>query len=341
MQDPEENNVMLPRLSEAHARAVDDLIDRRALGPRLADDVERPAAPPKALAEVERALALIGSSPTEEPGDDLVDRTMRRVISATSIDFDVMRMQSTPAGSASTLPIRLGEIVAVAAMVLIGASLALPVLVRTREDALRVACQANMSASGKAFAAYAADYIGAMPRGRVEANATWYHIGRAMSAADPVRSNSSNLYLLGRTGYIDPNTLACPSNEHSPRGMTRDMYDWASAEAVSYSYQNQFGRRTTRLHETPYLAVLADKNPKFLIRQGETDSLTYLGFTSRNSPSLAHGIRGQNILMADGSVWGSVHPIIPGGDNIWLARDVEEYVGNEVPAGPDDTFLVP
>lgn len=334
--DADHNNTNT--LSQADADALDALLASRVAGPRLVDhESPQPPVDPAATQRVEKLMALIGSCPVEDPPSDLARLTMQRVISEQSIDYDIAR---APTGTcAPALPIRLGEILAVAAMLLLGICLALPVLERTRSDAMRIACEANLGAAGRAFTHYATDFVGAMPRGLAHPGDEWYHVGQTTSESQPVKSNSANLYRLARARYIDPGAMACPDNEHAPAHMASDAFDWPNPQAVSYSYQNQFTERQQRLFRAPRMAILADRNPKFVYRNSE--ELLYLTVLPRNAASTAHRKRGQNVLFADGSVFWLVHPVIAGGDNIWLAQGIDEYRGTESPTTYADSFLVP
>ena len=288
-------------------------------------------------------MRLIGSAPALDPPEDLIKKTMHRVIAARSIDLDVSRMHSSKRGPA--FPVRLGEMIAVAAMVLIGVSLAIPVLTNTREEAMRLACQSNLSTAGRAFFQYASDNIGNMPRGLIAPNSTWYNIGHTTNDIQPVKSNSANLYLIARNRYIDPSNLVCPSYTYAAKGMTADMYDWPDAQSVSYSYQNQFAKDPLKIQNSPRMVVLADRNPRFNIANGTRQRLIYLNRKPDSAPSLNHTDHGQNVLFADGSAWWANHPVMDTGmlssDNIWLADGVEEYNGNETPSSANDVFLVP
>jgi hypothetical protein len=329
-----------PRLRPADAAALDALIERQAVGPRLAGD--RPVDPVdvEAARRVEQLGRLLDQVPAIDPPDDLVKRTMHRVIAAQSIDLDLVRTHHG-VRSGPGLPVRLSEIVAVAAMVLIGVSLALPVLAHHRAESMRIACEANLAATGRAFGQYAAGYLDVLPRGRIEPGSPWYRVGYTYSDILPVKSNSANLYMLARMRYVDPSTLGCPENAHAPRSMTADRYDWSHPDEVSYSYQNQFASRSTRTSEHPHMAIMADKNPRFRIRSENGMKLYYLGVLPDSTVSGTHTMRGQNVLYADGSVWWTTHSVMPDGDNIWLANGVADYNGTETPSAADDSFLVP
>lgn len=328
-------------LSPADAEAVDAALmggagAGQALSlsnrPRLQDD-ERGR---KVLA----LLDLIGRCPTDEPSADLVQRTMAAVVHARQRERFQRQVRMLAAA-----PQRLSvlDIAAVAAVVVAAVSLLWPAMSTARNEARRVACANNLSAAGAALGAFAADNGGQMPRYANQAGTPWYQVGeQARDAYGPIRSNSAQLYLLVRRGYIQPQALACPENPNAPRRLSPEFFDWPSAEAVSYSYQNQYTPVPTQLEQNPGLAVLADKNPLIVIpppRPGQSIHFVFRQDLPANTPSSLHGV-GQNILRADGQVSFSAQPILPNGDNIWLVDGVESYVGKESPQ-PGDSHLVP
>ena len=140
--------------------------------------------------------------------------------------------------------------------------------------------------------------------------------------------------------------MNCPENKSAKREGDADAYDWPSAAAVSYSYQNQFATRVPTLERNAHNALLADKNPLFAGVSNLTDSrgktVSYLPGIPNDSPSYFHDNRGQNILMSNGAVSWQRSPYLQGGDNIWVTnRPQDSYTGTETPTDPDDTFLVP
>jgi hypothetical protein len=317
----------------------------------------RPASalPPQDSARAQRVtdwLNLLDQCPAEPPPADLLQRTLARVHEARQTRRFAQQVQAL---TAPPVAFRWHELFAVAAVLLIAATVVWPMLIQSRADARRLACADNLRQAGMAFGYYAADHAGMLPRHAVQSNTPWYKVAQVSNEHGPVQSNSAHLYLLARRGYIHPNTLACPENEYAPRNMAASLYDWPSARAVSYSYQNQYTPEPIRL-ERANIAILADKNPLFVIQQtgvGEggtfrgTITLTFRRERAADSPSDAHGqLRGQNVLTTRGDVTFKVEPMLatPGSaepDNIWLAGQVTDYVGTETPASLDDSFLVP
>ncbi len=301
---------------------------------RFAEAVDQWVSDPASQGDAQKVQSMLAAMDAYEVPDapaDLVTNTLARIDQYEQDQRSAMQIESRRRLPA--IGLSFAEIAVVAAMIVMGFSLALPMLTQTRSDARRLACETHLATAGAAFGHYASDFNGSMPRGSIVPGDAWWKVGD-----EPEQSNSAHLYRLARAGYIDPNTLACPENSHAPSGLTSQMQDWPEYDAVSYSYQNQYTAEPTRLSQHPMLAVLADKNPLFYVRQGK--QLYHLAQQNPDQPSHAHQGQGQNILLASGSVQWSRRPIVRG-DNIWLVSGIGQYTGNEVPTLPGDSFLVP
>jgi len=309
------------------AQAVDHL-----LGGESATGVD-----PARLASVRALGSLMDQWKAEDPPLDLKNRTLAKVRKAR----EESRRRTEPM-KFSFAPGRLTEVAAVAAIVLIAFSLAVPMLVRARDHERQVYCQSNLRQVGEAFGAYAADFGDMLPRTRTVPYDEWWRVGQTTAYGQPVKSNSANLYLLTRQGYVRTSTLACPDNSDTPRKMVAHAQDWPDAQAVSYSYQNQYTPRPYLVSSVGDMVVLADKNPLFRIRSGAKEKFEHRRDLEPTTSSRFHRSRGQNVLDATGSAGWTADAVMPRyQDNIWLASQVTEYRGNEVPASQDDTFLVP
>lgn len=298
-----------------------------------------------------RLMGLIDAWPAQEPPADLTQRTLARIGQVEQqARFDRQIHALKLGGRPTAAPRRFGwnDLAAIAAMLIAAFSLGLPMLSTSRGQSRQIACANNLRTAGAAMAGYAADNQGQMPRlGNFEGE-PWFLVGQGVEAENgqprQVRSNSAHLFLLVRRGYIHPGALACPENEHAAHHMPTTAFDWPNAKAVSYSYQNQFTRRPVRLENAPMMAVLADKNPLFIIGpDGETKQVR-LKFRHDLSPAAASEMhrRGQNTLRADGAVFWTVRPVLPGGqDNMWLLDGVREYHGDESPTHEGDAHLIP
>lgn len=279
-------------------------------------------------------LSVIGCGEVAEPAGDLVGRTLAAIQEVKQKQRFAEQIQAL---GGPDLGLRWREFVAVAAAIVIGVSVGWPMLARSSEHARRVACSNNLATTGAAIGGYAQDANNMLPRGRVQPGGVWYRVGQTPGEDGTIKSNSANLYLLVRNGYVAAEDLACPENPFAPRHMDRMAHDWPTPEAVSYSYQNQFAAHKVSLDAVPQLPILADKNPLFDI---SVDSLTLRG-DPQSSSRFHQNLGGQNVLTADGNVMWASGPVMRNGDNIWLIRGVDQYKGKEAPVEMGDAFLVP
>ena len=83
------------------------------------------------------------------------------------------------------------------------------------------------------------------------------------------------------------------------------------------------------------MVILADSTPVFekgAFRPDRVDA----------SASLNHDEQGQNVLFLDGHVaWADRADVGVSQDNIFLSGTLRSYRGDERPAGPTDSFLLP
>ncbi len=346
---------MPPALSPEDAAIIDRLLDDLG-SPQSAQTIHAAAHAaddsPRA-ARVSRVLSLIDAWPAAEPPADLAARTLAQIEQTRQqAQFDrqirALALAGGPAGSFRRFA--WNDLAAVAAMLIAAFSLGLPMLSSSRAQSRQIACADNLRAAGAAMGSYAADNQGQMPRlGNFEGQ-PWFLVGQGVDAdaasGQPhrVRSNSAHLFVLVRRGYVHPGSLACPENQHAPGTLSAQAFDWPSAPAVSYSYQNQFTARPLILEHAPHMAVLADKNPLFVIsRDGQTHQIRLHFRRDLPADAISEMHRGsQNMLRGDGAVSWARTPVLPDNqDNIWLLDDVGDYKGNESPARPDDAHLIP
>lgn len=298
------------------------------------------------------ALLTAGPASDAPSRERLVGRTLAAIDRALDAEAEHLRFEARRARVAS---ISIRDIVSVAAMLLIAASVVWPVLTHVRESGRRLACNANLGATSTALSAYAHDHQNSPPMVAGFSGGTpWWNVG-----STPRHSNSANLYTLSREGYVSLAALACPGNASAPTVAARpDQRDWRSIEEVSYSYQIVRAGAAWRWGDGKGV-VMTDRSPVILraIRAEPIDPWA-------NSPN--HRGRGQHVMMADGSVgWLSTPEIGLGeqrwnaagsahGDNIWLPRQVERAIdrmtgrrridpikGTELPESSDDAFVGP
>jgi hypothetical protein len=279
--------------------------------------------------------------------DALIDRTARAVRGAGV----TLRFENAPAGRGWNWR----DLVSVAAVVLIGASVVWPVASAVRQSALQTACLSNLGSVAGAVGAYSGDYAGSLPVAAASMGGLpWWSV----DASRPV-ANSANLFTLARTGYTNLRALACGGNSSACRDETRPgAWDWRSLGEVSYSYQIMFAADRPAWEPAP-ARLDADRNPAATVIMADRSPVVLRAvrhewiYPFENSPN--HGGRGQQVLFNDGSAVWAESPVV-NGDNIWLPRFIEDLIrrvqlgnpwprqqpleGTELPQGRD-IFLGP
>jgi hypothetical protein len=295
----------------------------------------------------ERLLKLLGvlsRLPTAEPPADLASRTIERVRESRQRERFATQIAAL---APPTNAFRMGDLLSVAAAILIAASLAVPLLARNQDQARQLACASHQAMAGRAVGQYAMANDQALPRGPFKQNSAWFHVGTNPDTSDGTfRSNSAHFRILIRGRFLHPNTLNCPSNADALTKPDFEAVDWPNHKAISYSYQSQHTPQIIRVDRDPRMPVIADKNPLFRIRIGPHSKHFKLEFRRSagvEAPSEQHGpLAGQNVLTADGGVTWKIRPLADSGDLMWVTRsDPENYKGNEIPTDDSDAFLIP
>ena len=305
-------------------------------------DAARTPSALRARAHRHEALAgLVAGSGAIGDAASLAERTLARLQVEIDSESDRLDFGAASKGGAR---FRWADVISVAAVLLIGASVVWPVLSAMRDRNQRALCLGNLTRTSEAMASYAGAYRDSLPMTRASLGpGRWWDVGSSDHC-----SNSANLFTLARDGYLSLANLACPGNPQAPTVLREPQaHDWRRLEEISYSMQLVYGpARRTWAGSAP-LPVLADRSPVVLRAvRGEMVN------TLENAPN--HGGEGQHLLMTDGSVLWVRTPVLANGDNIWLPRSLElrleedlrqlpagSLSGRELPDGADDTFLGP
>ncbi len=320
-----------PALCEQSAAAIDAIVD----ADWSATDTDHHQSSAAALTSL---LSAAPRATTQQRGS-LIERTLGTIqsdIDSNSTRFRLDPVTATSAPPSSGFSIR--DLVAVAAMLLIGTAILWPVLVQSRFDINKTATRMNMAQAGFAFSAFAKDHDGTMPQTASRSD-KWWNVG------DPETSHSANLYRLARDRYATLQDLSCPSNPFAPiQIIDEQAKDWRNHPEVSFSLQ-LYTTPNPRYNSARTHVVLADRSP--VIRR-----LLAGEHVSPNAPSPNHAGRGQHVLLNDGSVLWLTTPYLPGStDNIWLPASLERRlktsanvsgIGAAVPSNSmDDVFVGP
>lgn len=323
---PNTSNERTPELAPLDAEALDAWL----LAGGRADRV--PGALRDRALRLEGLANLVSEGPTPAFRADLVDRLMTQV----ALTPRAMTPVELPEVAGR---IRIADLLSIAAVLVVGVSVIWPMLSSMRDAHYKTVSASRLAAAGAGMAAYTTNY-GGLPQATASmAGNPWWEVGQ-----NPEHSNSANLYLLARDGYVELAQLASPTNPQAPtQPKDAPANDWGSFEQVSYSYRNMFGSDNRNFDIRPAAALLADRSPIVpRSRRGEPAR------ADANSGNFAG--RGQHVLFGDGSVRWLKSPILENGDNIWLPGRIERdlardgratLTGRETADGPYDTFLVP
>lgn len=322
-----------PALSDADAAAVESLIDSGWQEQRSADGRTRHAA--ALLGALRAGAAGEEFSPAERQA--LTSATMSRIQAAIDGERDRLRFTDRLEGARGSR-FRLADVAAVAAMLLVAFGVLWPMASSFREAARITDCADHLHAAGLGFGMYANDHFGALPVATAGfGGSRFWEVGTGRP------THSSALFRLAHEKYSTLAELSCPGNSRAMvSGDTDHLTDWRSPEQVSFSYQLP-SRESVRWQAARDVVVLADKSPVIdRARRGE--------FFDPLARSVLHRGRGQNVLLADGSVRFLIEPVMDDGDNIWLPASVERALapdgrgklrGVERPEAAADTFVAP
>ncbi len=286
------------------------------------------------------ALLTSGQSRDNIATEDLVISTLGTVQAHVDSERAAMSIENQ---RGFQLPGRWADLVSIAAMLLLAASVIMPIMSGMRSTSQQVVCYNNMNETANAFGLYTGANRDMLPMATAGFGPTWMDVGTT-----PERSNSSNLFTLVRNDFAGLDDLACPTNPNAATGEADpNAWDWNSLDEISYSYRimPRGGMRASMPEQPVRVVLLADRSP-VVLRVHRKESV----IPEENSPN--HHGNGQHMLMLDGSARWAESPLLDNRDNIWLPRPIESLIhnertrlgiitGNEQPAGPTDAFVGP
>ncbi len=320
--------------------------------------------------------AALAAEPDTPPAG-LAARTLARLESerraeALALHIDRFRGPAAgdAAGTASGVAGRIGfggrfrggvrQALSAAAILFIGTALLLPALRQSATEAGRLACMGNLRAAGSAFAQYASDFGGVLPRaagfGSILPAGLLGGSGVADAAssvlplpAESAAGNARHLSLLVTAGgYLPAEGLVCHGQPGERVGGQAARIAWRVPGAAAYSYQSQDTPEPLRLDAARSdLGVLADRNPLFVVHDGR---LRLRAGLPMMLPSRLHRGEGQNVLTAAGDARWTVRPRLgvtplPGGaasaDHLWMSEGSGPAGGTAPTQVGQDSVLLP
>ncbi|MBN2272258.1 MAG: hypothetical protein JXN61_16730 [Sedimentisphaerales bacterium] len=284
-------------------------------------------------------LAPLDSVDLPSCPDELVERTIARITGAANsghlgLEELLADEQERPVTGKIGFWRNLGEMVAVAAAVMLVAGVLLPVFNRARQDYWKQRCQAQLSSIFGGLSNYVEDHDGRPP---------------AVAAKPGQQWNTQCLYLPFKLGYIKDSALfICPGRDSSRAAQfdisrVAECDDFPSRQYVTYSPRKRCAN-SPNAHGLCEGPMLSDRNPIF----DDGAAVTFkkrLDQAIMRANSKNHRGKGQNVLYHDGSVKFITIRLVAEDDIFALTEGMD--CGDEVddcemlPAHEADVFLAP
>ncbi len=296
-----------PSLSAADQAALDRLIDR-AFEAQAGEGED--AAREQAVLEVLRAL---DAYPVEASDPSLVDATLARIDAAEREQASRMRLDRAPRRRTAW-----ADLGGIAAVILIAAGVAWPMLGRMRASALQSSCANNLRAMGAGLSTYANDHRDFLP---VTAGLSSLLSPNPSTLDWNTYEHSGNLVAMANKGYCSMRAMQCPACA-------------SGTPHKHFAFRMPASDRPFRLKVVARGALVADANPALELRRAGKPAAS-------NMASWNHAQSGQNVLFGDGAILWLNSPEVDG-DNLFLPRGVHraDLLPNvvQLPQG-SDAFL--
>ncbi len=214
-----------------------------------------------------------------------------------------------------------------------------------RQNSIRKQCQIQQGSIFQGLSNYMADYDGRPPTVSKAEGAPWWKVGYQ---GNENQSNTRNIYLLVKNGYIKPNVFVCPGSDSKQvvrisSDKIQTYKDFPDRNCVSFSFQITYkGFENNKLQCRK--VIMSDRNPLFESLPEDYDRPLKLRLNREliTINSKNHNRHGQNVLFGDGRVeFLKTRHVGISEDDIFTLQDTDIYQGSEVPSRETDFFLVP
>lgn len=294
------------------------------------------------------AFTPLESIECEPCPDELVEGTIWRVnnlanSSHITLEHLLADEQQQATTTKTSLWRNLGELAAVAAVILLTAGILFPWLTYARQKSWQNRCQMQLGNIFQGLNNYVSDHNGKPPMVATSAGAPWWKVG------EQGKENCSNTrcaWLLVKGKYVEPASFVCPGKMRG-RALQFDSCnmqncnDFPDRGYIAYSVRIRCPNAPCAFGTEP---IMADSNPIFDGLKADNSGEFKLLLTERlfaiNSDN--HNRRGQNVLFGDGSVKFTGRRI--GADDIFTLQHMQpgfEVKGCELPSNQSDAFLAP
>jgi prepilin-type processing-associated H-X9-DG protein len=324
---------------EDESLVIDLLLDR--LEPDQKESIQRRLQEEEDLKQlkedVDHTLQALQRLPEPQAPEDLIEKTLARIRQDQQMKSLLARQETSRRAFRPTFSLR--ELAAIAAAAVIMAVVFIPSIRQARNTRYAADCAAQMGQIGSALQSYSIANNNQLPAADLTKK-RWLAV--PATPRDAAASNSSALFRLVQQSYALPPVFQCPAVGSGSFQAKSGMVDFPAAKYVNYSYQHTLGN-TALCTSCPELsgrqsqmAVLADCTPVF------DGALFRRSCANDQAVSPNHNGAGQNVLYLDWHVtWADKPTVGVNGDNIYLARGIFDYRGDEAPVDATDSFLLP
>ena len=266
---------------------------------------------------LQTVLAPLGALDAEPCPDELAQRTILRLTNlANSGHRGLEELLATEQSRPITIKVglwrNLGEMAAIAAVLMLFASVLLPMLGRERQRYWKQRCQAQLSSVFQGLTNYLSEYDGQSP---------------AVAAKPGQQWNTQCIYLPVKLGYLkDPAVFICPGRDRRQViqfdiSRAHEYSDFPTREHITYSPRKRCpdSLKQGGLCRGP---ILSDRNPIFDY-QSLNEFKKRLDEASLKANSRNHAGEGQNVLCDDGRVeFTTIRAIGVANDDIFTRQDM-------------------
>lgn len=349
-----------PQLTDADMRVLDFLAEHGFDASRveLLPEADRP----RAMALI-RQMQVLDHYPAGSSNDTLVDATLARIDRWEAASAESLRFEPRRIGA-----FRLADLIGVAAVLMIGTAVLVPIARSMRSEGLARACASNMRTLGGAIASYASQHGGMLP-----ATASIADLGsmfrRSRAPAVPAAQANGMAAAPAPAGRMEAVGAPMQFEMRTPDSWMRvsvQVVQWHSirhSENLNPLVAGRFcGAQDLQCpgcaSGTPCFAYRVPmRGERFMLDSGrrsvllaDANPLTEANRVGTRASHLQgsnnHAQSGQNMLFNDGSAEWHTSPLLPDGlggfDNIWLPRDSQgrERIDMRAwPTVPHDNFV--
>lgn len=240
------------------------------------------------------------------------------------------------------------EVFAAAAAIIVIISVLVPTVGRMRGRYWQTRCGSQLAGIYSGLRSYVSDHDGMLPTVAMTPGAPWWRVGYQ---GQENHSNTRQIWLLAKQGYVDPGRFLCPGRPDG-RKLTFEGFkvqtftDFPSGAYIQYSIRIPCPTSNDR-DLMQKRVLLADRNPLTEDLPSDPAALLRLQLCEKmmTSNSRNHSGRGQNALLYDGSVeFAKARRTSISDDDIYILRGMScgsEIRGCELPDSDMDIFLAP